>query len=422
MGIQGPTNTGCSASEDQSSIIEARVLRRENPIYYAAVAGDILGTYLRWKDGRRDERQTAATYSGQFFDLCSRAGRRGEATFPSQSKQIVADGQISIRSRPLSQIGKGVWFYVYQLFRAIWLFIDVTKARASDVIVMDGVTFFFMLTPLAWSGRRIFLSIHTVLWREGTDLKLIQRIFLRLDSWFLRRHCAGCLVASSAIASQVSRLKGSTDSIVLFNPTYEREDFNRFAPPNPLSRPFRIFYAGRIEADKGVFDLLRSFQRLVLDGRSVHLDYCGDGAALSSLREAIVEAGLSDHVDTHGHLNRPELLDLLDDAQVVVVPTRSGFPEGLNQVVIEAVLARRPVVTSRICPAIELVSAAVVEAEADKIESYSVAIGRLIDDNDLFAKKASATEQLREQFFDPAQGWAVKAYALIVDGSYTKPE
>jgi glycosyltransferase involved in cell wall biosynthesis len=110
------------------------------------------------------------------------------------------------------------------------------------------------------------------------------------------------------------------------------------------------------------------------------------------------------------------LLDLLGNAQVVVVPTRSEFPEGLNQVVIEAVLSRRPVVTSKVCPAMELVSEAVVEAEADNVESYSAAIGQLIDNHELFAEKASAADGLREQFFDPKQGWAAKAYALIVGG------
>jgi glycogen(starch) synthase len=396
-------------------------LRHDDPIYYAAVAGDILGTYLRWRDGERDERQTGATYSGQFFDLCARAGRRGEASFPSAEKRKIVDAQFSIRSRPSNQIGKGIWYYFYQLCRAAWLFADVTRSRASDVIVMDGVTFFFLLTPLAWSGRRIFLSVHTVLWRAGANSSLLRRLTLRLDGWFIRRHCAGCLVASPAIASQISSLtEGRSQSIVWFNPTYEREDFDRFAPPKPQLRPFRVFYAGRIEIDKGVFDLLQSVRKLVLAGRNVRLDYCGDGAALLSLREEVINAGLSDRVEIHGHLDRPALLDLLDAAHVVVVPTRSGFPEGLNQVVIEAVLARRPVVTSRVCPAMELVSAAVVEAEADKVESYSAAIGQLIDDSKLFAKKASAADGLREQFFDPKQGWAAKAYALIIERKFAK--
>jgi len=395
-------------------------LRRDRPIYYAAVAGDILGTYFRWKEGKCDERQTAATYSGQFFDLCARAGRRGEASFPSSECKKLVDAQFSIRSRPSAEIAKGISFYLQQLRRATWLFADVLRSGASDVIVMDGVTALFLLTPLAWLGKRVFLSVHTVLWRDSSKLRLSQRMTLQLDGVFIRRYCAGCLVASPAIDAQIRRLAPEADgSIAFFNPTYDRKDFARFAPPDPGLRPFRLFYAGRIEVEKGVFDLLQSFRALVLAGREVHLDYCGDGAALSSLREAVVSAGLSEHVDIHGHLSRPGFLDLLDYAHVVVVPTRSSFPEGLNQVVIEAVLARRPVVTSKICPAVELVAPAVVEAEADDVESYSKAIECLIDHHDLYLAKASATAALREQFFDPETGWAAKAYELIIGPSGT---
>ena len=164
----------------------------------------------------------------------------------------------------------------------------------------------------------------------------LQRTVARLDGWFIRRHCAGCLVASAKIASQLVELMRCEEKrISLFYPTYNREAFERFLPPAQASVRSG-FYAGRIEVEKGVFDLLQSFRQLIAAGKNVQLDYCGDGQALSSLLEAIDKTGLADRVRTKGHLSRPELLDLLAMAQVVVVPTRSSFPEGLNQVVIEA--------------------------------------------------------------------------------------
>jgi glycogen synthase len=390
------------------------MLRRERPIYYAAVAGDVLGTYLRWKTGNVDERQTALTYSGQFFDLCRQMGRPGVASFPSAEKKGVVDSRFSVRSRPFSRFGQGVWFYIYQFCRALWLLVDVIRSRASDVIVMDGVTFFFLLAPLAWFGRRVFLSIHTVLRQEGAQLSAIEKTTATLDAWFIRRYCAGCLVASPRIASQLVELTGCRESLIsFFYPTYDRSAFERLVPPDPASRPFRIFYAGRIELEKGVFDLLQCFCALREGGNDVQLDYCGDGEALPSLREAISRAGLSECVRTHGHLNQSKLLELLALAQVVVVPTRSNFPEGLNQVVIEAVLARRPVVTSGVCPAIDLVAPAVVEAEPDRVESYTTALKRLIDDLELFEQKILAASHLGTEFFDTQKGWTAQALALI---------
>lgn len=383
-------------------------------IYYGAVAGDILGTYRRWRQGQRDERQTAATYSGQFFDLCARSGRRGAASFPSNVRHLVADGSFEIRSRSRVRIVRGVRFYLDQFCRAAWLSFDVFRTGASDVFVMDGVTFFFMLAPLAWMGRRIFLSIHTVLWREGVVPSRMQRLVRRLDGWFLRKHCAGCLVASPAIARQLRSLTCTPDlPIALFYPLYQQSDFERFSRPIGTVRPFRIFFAGRIERDKGVFDLLESVRELVALERDVHLDFCGDGAELVKLREAVTGLQLQNRVSIHGHLDRDALLDLLDQAQIVVVPTRSEFPEGLNQVVVEGVLARRPVITSAICPALELVRSAAVEAEVDNVGSYRAAMERLIDDPELFANLVQAGAALRMQFFNPARAWTAMAYEMM---------
>jgi glycogen(starch) synthase len=391
------------------------MIQQERPTYYAAVAGDVLGTYLRWKEGQADERQTALTYSGQFFELCRLLSRPGVASFPSVEKRKLVDPAFSVQSRPFSQFGRGIWFYVYQFCRAAWLFTDVVRSRASDVIVMDGVTFFFLLAPLAWSGRRIFLSIHTVLRREGVPQSRLQQMIAGLDAWFIGRYCAGCLVASPRIAAQLAALGCRQSLISFFYPTYDRKAFERFIPPDPGARPFRILYAGRIEVEKGVFDLLQSYRQLVAAGKNVQLDYCGDGQALPALREAVLKAGVSKSVRTLGHLNQSELLDQVAMAQVVVVPTRSSFPEGLNQVVIEAVLAKRPVVTSSVCPAIDLVAPAVLEVEPDKVESYTDALHRLIDDPQLFDQKVQAASRLGAEFFDAENGWTAKALTLIAE-------
>jgi glycogen synthase len=391
---------------------------RNDPIYYAAVAGDVLGTYLRWRSGQSDERQTALTYSGQFFELCKRLGRAGIASFPSAEKKKIIDAAFDVHSRPFGRFGNGIGFYVNHVCRAVWLLIDVARSRASDVIVMDGVTFYFLLLPLSWFGRRVFLSIHTVIGSQGANQGFLQRTTARLDAWFIRRHCAGCLVASPRIAAHLCLLTGcQTESVSLFYPTYDHAAFASFLPPDPTMRPFRLLYAGRIEVEKGVFDLLEIYRRLLISGKNLQLDYCGDGGALQPLRDAISESGLSSSVKTHGHLNQSELLTLMAKAHVVVVPTRSSFPEGLNQVVIEAVLAKRPVVTSSVCPAMDLVADAVVEAEPDRVESYTAAIRRLIDDPELFKKKVEAASRLGAEFFDSDKGWTARATKLFIEHS-----
>lgn len=382
------------------------------PIYYAAVAGDVLGTYIRWREGSRDERQLAETYSGQFFDLCQRLGRKGIASYPAEKRELIRDQCFELRTRPQPSRSRGLHFHLDQWLLAMHLWLDVWRSRASDVIVMDGVTSFYLLIPLSLMGKRVYLSIHTVLHRKGEHQSLSRRLIDWLDRWFFEHHCSGCLVASPTIEAQIRELGARNVPISLFYPLYSRRDFEGFTPPSP-ARPFRILFAGRIEINKGIFDLLDATCNLLANDYDVRLDFCGEGTALEPLRNKISALGLAQTVFVHGHLSRPELTKLLDQSNVVVVPTRTAFPEGLNQVVIEAVLAKRPVVTSDVCPALKLVPNAALEARSDDAQSYETRIRALIENPELATKLVRAGDRYREQFFDPLLAWTEKATSLI---------
>jgi glycosyltransferase involved in cell wall biosynthesis len=91
---------------------------------------------------------------------------------------------------------------------------------------------------------------------------------------------------------------------------------------------------------------------------------------------------------------------------VLIVPTTSDFAEGFNQVVVEGVLAARPVITSNVCPALDYVKDAVVQVPPDDVQAYQDAIIRLADDQCLYDQKRQACLALHGQFYDRAKGWA----------------
>jgi glycosyltransferase involved in cell wall biosynthesis len=88
-------------------------------------------------------------------------------------------------------------------------------------------------------------------------------------------------------------------------------------------------------------------------------------------------------------------------SHVIVVPTTTRFVEGFNMVIIEALLASRPVITSRVCPAVEYVEAAVREVPPDDVEAYYVAILGLARDRreyeDLQRRCAPAVEKFQAE-------------------------
>src|SRR5205814_1764003 len=87
-------------------------------------------------------------------------------------------------------------------------------------------------------------------------------------------------------------------------------------------------------------------------------------------------------------------------------PTTTDFPEGFNQVVVEGILAGRPVITSSVCPALDYVRDAVVEVPPDDVNAYHDAVLRLHDDVALYEQKRAASVSLQGQFYDPKRGWA----------------
>lgn len=224
-----------------------------------------------------------------------------------------------------------------------------------------------------------------------------------LEKKFLRYVSSGLIAVSESVAIEAANVTNTGTFIDHFKPRWSRQAFDamdvRYRSPS-VSR-FRILYSGRVEADKGIFDLLRAFQWLVEErGADVVLEVCGDGGALPDLRNAIVAAGLSERVVCAGGLPARGVTDALNRCDVVVVPTRSTFGEGLNKVVVEAILARRPVVTSRVCPAFYLAGSAASEAAVDDWLSYGVEIERLMMDQDLYEERVRFAEQIRESFLN----------------------
>ena len=174
----------------------------------------------------------------------------------------------------------------------------------------------------------------------------------------------------------------------------------------PCPPPFRVFYAGRIEANKGVFHLLEIAKRFDKEGRQdIEFDLCGEGSALQNLRQQAKDANVSTRFRCHGHVEKAAMRQMYAAAHVVIAPTTTEFVEGFNKTVAEGVLAGRPVITSSVCPALEYVREAVLEVPPDDVKAYADAILRLCDDAALYESKRRGCVTSQPQFYDLGRGW-----------------
>lgn len=357
------------------------------------------------------------TYSGQFYSLCRERGARGYVISYCPRRERVKDGPFLIEHRPL-RFGKGPGplYHLEQVWYGLRLTMSAVRFRA-DVAVISGGAHWFALGLLPWLGVKVVPTLHCVLWRKGQPPRnRLGRIIRALNSRFFRNSTAAILSLSNDITEQVSELlRGTPKRIVSFLPTYRRESFAGIAAA-PAPPPFRVFFAGRIERNKGVFDLLEIARRFGAEGRrDIEFDLCGEGSALPELRREIERAGISVGFRCHGHVEKPRMRQMYADAHIIIAPTTSDFIEGFNKVVAEGVLAGKPVVTSSICPALEYVRDAVVEVPPDDVRAYGDAILRLREDSAFYESKCRGCASAQDQFYDASRGWAAALAAAISD-------
>ncbi len=180
------------------------------------------------------------------------------------------------------------------------------------------------------------LPIVTTL--HGSDVRLARRVALAHP--LFRR----VLKRSSVVTAVSSWLAGEAramapDSRIEVAPM--PADVTLFQDIRSERAPGRVLFVGRLNAQKGLADLLDAMAWV---RPTATLDVIGDGDDRDALRERAKRAGLGDRVRWRGAIPRTDLPAAYREAQVVVIPSRN---EGLGLVAVEAQLSRTPVIAYR---------------------------------------------------------------------------
>lgn len=140
-------------------------------------------------------------------------------------------------------------------------------------------------------------------------------------------------------------------------------DFGEFAelaaraesPPALLAArakaDFVMMFVGRVQRDKGIFDLLEAFRLMPQPARSrTILVYVGEGKDLEDLACRVRDWSLSESVVLLGHVPYRQLAGAMRQATVVLAPTRPEFGEGRCKVVPESLVLGVPVIAPNFGP------------------------------------------------------------------------
>jgi glycogen synthase len=382
-------------------------------VIYAAGPGNVIGTYQHWKEGQEDPSQVAITYSSQFFEVCKTLGAKAYVISSFPEAAYLNDGDIQIRHRPSPIQGKaGVFYHLAHLWYGLRLVGSAIKFGADAVVVSNDTTHWFVLILLMLLGIQVVPTIHCCLWKKFSPKKPLDRILLNLAKPLFYRSTV--LTVSPDVAEQVQRFtRGRVRAVHNFLPTYRPVMMSQIPASEPPRDPFNVLFVGRIETEKGVYDLLEIAKRFAREGQDdIVFNICGDGSELDSLKAAA--AGLADRFLCHGHCTRIKMRQIYSEAHTVVVPTRKSFSEGFNKVVVESVLARRPVITSAVCPAVSVLKGAVVEVDPDDVTAYGDAIVRLRDDLAYYSEIQARMQNVGDRFYNPDNSWATALTQALI--------
>ena len=186
----------------------------------------------------------------------------------------------------------------------------------------------------------------------------------------------------------------ASSSSVVYNGADPRE-----REPLPLPDEPRLLCLGDLEPHKG-FDLaLHTLALLRARFPALRLTVGGEGSARAELERLAVAAGVRDGVDFLGAVPHDEVPDVIDGATVVLVPSRR---ESFGLVALEAALAARPVVATRVGGLEEVVShgEAGLLVEPESSAALAEAVARLLADRDLAVRLGAAARHRARREFD----------------------
>jgi glycosyltransferase involved in cell wall biosynthesis len=118
-------------------------------------------------------------------------------------------------------------------------------------------------------------------------------------------------------------------------------------PSKTLSakRPCVLLYVGAVQRQKGVGDAIHAVSLLSRQGIDVMLKVAGSGD-IESFKALADRLGVSSKVTFLGLIANDRVLEEMRSAQLVVVPSRHAYPEGLPLTIYEALSARTPIIAS----------------------------------------------------------------------------
>jgi len=270
----------------------------------------------------------------------------------------------------------------------------VTKLKRDcrpDLVHINsfGRTVFFHLTTVNVHPAPMLVTLHQALPDEEIGRETLLGELLDKADWV-----TACSEAVLCHASQLAPKIVPRSSLIrnaLERPTIGRK-------PLPFDPP-RVLFLGRLVPEKGLDWALSALPSVFRRFPNARLIVAGEGPDSEELKAKTMSLGLAPWVDFLGGVPPPSVPHLLNDATLVVIPSRI---EGFGLVALEAAMMGRPVVAVRVGGLPEVVldgETGLLVAQGDT-DAFARSVSKLLGDQEMATQLGETAWRRAQETFD----------------------
>lgn len=345
--------------------------------YYTNIVDD----YEKWS---QQDDSLAYGYTAYFLETLVNLTQKAEEVIILNS--FSTEAYDTVLAPGLRAIGTG--FEPYQETAKLLKYLDAINP--THLVIQ-----FPFMPILRWAiNRRIPTAVCMADSFYGSGLKsrvknflLANRLNHRQINWVSNHGLNACL--------DLKRIGVDPDKIIPWDFPHE---WDTTAPVKPMRQdagPYNLMFVGSISEAKGVGDVIRGMKQLAEQNLMVKLKIAGKGDidAMLALAQSM---GLKDTVEYMGLVPNNQVVNLMHQADLVVIPSRNYYPEGFPLTIFEALKSRTPIVASdhpMFRGFLEHRKSAMV-FPSGSAEGVATCIRDLINEPDLYARLSANAEQV----------------------------
>ena len=287
--------------------------------------------------------------------------------------------------------------------RGVLLFVFELVSRRPDLVHLHSSAdaSFTRKATLFWISRAV--RVPVVVHMHGSDFQCYYDRSSNSVQGVIRRTLsqASAVVALGEVWADRLRVIAPAARITVI-PNAVRPALQAVQPES--GQPVQVVFLGRIGERKGTFRVLDAWAKLAADGelgpgtdKVALLTIAGDGE-VQLARDRICQLGLQGAVTLHDWLSPDAVSELLDRAQVLVLPSRA---EGQPMAVLEAMARGLCIISSDVGGLEEMVGGGCgVIVDPDDVDAIAEALREVIGDRALRVRYGSAAHARCEAQFD----------------------